>query len=237
MSFLRIITEGEKSRIRARHLYIGGSALAARRPFESELVSNLKRHERQSSLKFRPETSGVVLNLAGALPSHLAAATTPQRAVRQPRAEAASTERDSTMEKYLGRFSPYIYAILRIVVGFIFMLHGTQKLFGAPAMPGNPPGGPLPTLLRVGGVIELVCGLLVMIGLLAGWAAFLASGEMAVAYFMAHFPRHPLPVVNQGDPAVLFCFIFLYIASVGAGIWSVDSLLRRKGPAQPLDEH
>ena len=136
------------------------------------------------------------------------------------------------MEKYLGRFSPYIYAIMRIVVGFIFLLHGTQKLFGTPAMPGKPPGG-LPTLLQVGGVIELVCGLLVMIGLLAGWAAFLASGEMAVAYFMAHFPRHPLPVVNQGDPAVLFCFIFLYIASVGAGVWSVDSLLRRSSTAQP----
>ena len=140
------------------------------------------------------------------------------------------------MEKYLGRFSPYIYAIMRIVVGFIFLLHGTQKLFGTPAMPGAPPGGSLPTLLQVGGVIELVCGLLVMIGLLAGWAAFLASGEMAVAYFMAHFPRHPLPVVNQGDPAVLFCFIFLYIASVGAGVWSIDSLLRRTRPTQAPDE-
>ena len=131
------------------------------------------------------------------------------------------------MEKYLGRFSPYIYAIMRIVVGFIFMLHGTQKLFGTPPMPGAPPGG-LPTLLQVGGVIELVCGLLVMIGLLAGWAAFLASGEMAVAYFMQHFPRHPLPVVNQGVPAVLFCFIFLYMAAQGAGEWSLDALIRAK---------
>jgi putative oxidoreductase len=134
------------------------------------------------------------------------------------------------MEKYLGRFSPHIYAIMRIVVGFMFLLHGTQKLLGTPAMPGKP-AGPLPPLLMAGGVIELVCGLLVMVGFLGGWAAFLASGEMAVAYFMAHFPHHPLPIINQGEPAVLYCFIFLYIASVGSGIWSVDSLFRRTGTA------
>src|SRR5947209_12191257 len=93
-----------------------GSALAVRRPFESESVSKLKRHERQSSLKFRPETSGGAFNFEGGLPSHLAAATTHRRAVRQPRADAASTERDSTMEKYLGRFSTYIYAIISIDV-------------------------------------------------------------------------------------------------------------------------
>ena len=112
-------------------------------------------------------------------------------------------------------------------------MHGTQKLFRVPAMP-TPPGGQAPTslppLLMAAGVVELVCGLLILLGLLAGWAAFLASGEMAVAYFMGHFPHHPLPVVNQGDPAVLFCFIFLYIASVGSGIWSLDSLFRRAGP-------
>ncbi|MDQ3744949.1 MAG: DoxX family protein [Acidobacteriota bacterium] len=139
------------------------------------------------------------------------------------------------MERYLGRFSPQLYAILRIVAGFIFMLHGTQKLFGTPASPA--PGGQapahLPPLLMVAGVIELVCGLLIMLGLLAGWAAFLASGEMAVAYFMGHFPKHPLPVVNGGDPAVLFCFIYLYIASVGSGIWSLDSLFRRAAPPAP----
>src|SRR5947209_4143562 len=100
------------------------------------------------------------------------------------------------MEKYLGRFSPHIYAIMRIVVGFLFLLHGSQKWLGTPAMPGKS-AGPLPPLLMAGGVIELVCGLLVMVGFLGGWAAFLASGEMAVAYFMAHFPRHPLPIINQ----------------------------------------
>lgn len=141
------------------------------------------------------------------------------------------------MERFLGRFSPQLYALLRIVAGFIFMLHGSQKLLGTPAMPGQPGGkapASLPPLLMVAGGIELVCGLLILLGLLAGWAAFLASGEMAVAYFIQHFPRHPLPVVNQGDPAVLFCFIFLYIASVGSGIWSLDSLLfRRPAPRAP----
>ncbi len=132
------------------------------------------------------------------------------------------------MEKYLGRFSPQIYALVRIVAGFMFLLHGTQKWFGVPAMPGKPAGPPPPPLM-VGGVFELVCGFLILIGLLAGWAAFLASGEMAVAYFMAHFPHHPLPIINQGEPAVLFCFLFLYIAAVGSGIWSVDSLIWKKG--------
>lgn len=135
------------------------------------------------------------------------------------------------MERYLGRFSPQLYAVLRIVSGFLFLLHGSQKLLGTPAMPGAPGGkaaASLPPLLMVAGGIELVCGTLIMLGLLAGWAAFLASGEMAVAYFIQHFPRHPLPVVNQGDPAVLFCFLFLYIASVGSGIWSLDSLLFRR---------
>jgi putative oxidoreductase len=141
------------------------------------------------------------------------------------------------MERFLGRFSPQLYAVLRIVAGFAYLLHGTQKLFGTPAMPGPPGGkaaGSLPPLLMVAGVIETVCGLLILLGLLAGWAAFLASGEMAVAYFMQHFPRHPLPVANQGDPAVLFCFIFLYIASVGSGVWSLDSLLFRRAAPRAL---
>ena len=150
------------------------------------------------------------------------------------------------MEKYLGRFSPHIYAILRIVVGFVFLTYGTQKLFNVPPHPAPPPSQPggtapapaapasLPPLIMVAAIIELVCGLLLLLGLLTGWAAFLASGEMAVAYFMGHFPQHPMPVTNQGVPAVLFCFIFLYIASVGSGIWSVDSLIRKKEPLTRL---
>lgn len=129
------------------------------------------------------------------------------------------------MERFLGRYEPYFYALMRIVVGFLFLMHGTQKLLGTP---GNKPTVSLASLFGVSGVIELVCGLLILLGLLAGWAAFIASGEMAVAYFMSHFPRHPLPIMNQGEPAVLFCFIFLYIAARGSGILSLDSLLFRR---------
>lgn len=127
------------------------------------------------------------------------------------------------MERYLGRFEPYIYAIFRIVMGFLFMWHGSQKLFGYP--PSGQPAKPLDALMAVGGTIEFLGGLLIMIGLLAGFAAFLASGMMAVAYFMAHASGGFLPIVNKGEPAVLYCFAFLYIAARGAGIWSVDSLL------------
>ncbi|HEX8748762.1 MAG TPA: DoxX family protein [Pyrinomonadaceae bacterium] len=133
------------------------------------------------------------------------------------------------MERFLGRYEPYFYALLRIVAGFLYLLHGSQKLLGMPAGKTQPmslfsfPGG-------ISGLIELVLGLMIMLGLLAGFAAFIASGEMAVAYFMAHFSAAaPLPIQNGGEPAVLFCFIFLYIASRGAGRLSLDSLLFRPG--------
>lgn len=129
------------------------------------------------------------------------------------------------MERFLGRYEPYIYAILRIVVGFLFMWHGAQKLFGFPA--SNQPAAPLSTMMATAGTIELVCSVLVMIGLLGGFAAFLASGLMAVAYFMAHASGGFLPIVNRGEPAVLYCFIFLYIAARGSGVLSVDSLFNR----------
>lgn len=129
------------------------------------------------------------------------------------------------MEGFLGRFEPQIYAILRIVVGFLFLLHGTQKLFGLP--PSNKPGGSLSAMMAAAGVIELVAGLLVLFGLFASIAAFIASGQMAVAYFMAHQPQGALPIQNNGETAVLFCFIFLYIAARGSGIWSIDSLMNR----------
>ena len=131
------------------------------------------------------------------------------------------------MERFLGRFEPYFYALLRIVSGLLFTMYGTQKLLG---VPGNKPTVPLASLAGFAGLLELVLGLMILLGLLAGYAAFIASGEMAVAYFMGHFSTAaPLPILNQGTPAVLFCFIFLYIASRGSGIWSVDSLLFRPG--------
>src|SRR5215216_1893990 len=108
------------------------------------------------------------------------------------------------MERFLGKYAPYLYALLRIVAGLLFALHGTQKLLGIPG--GKPPG--LPTIALVAGVIELVCGLMILLGLLTSIAAFIASGEMAVAYFMAHFPRGFWPIINQGELAVLLCFLF-----------------------------
>jgi putative oxidoreductase len=121
------------------------------------------------------------------------------------------------MNRILGRHADRVYAIFRIVIGFLFMCHGLQKVFGL--MGGQK--ADLSTLGGFAGVIELVCGFLVMIGLLTSWAAFLASGTMAVAYFMVHFPQGFWPIQNYGEPAVLYCFAFLYIAARGAGPWSV----------------
>jgi len=124
------------------------------------------------------------------------------------------------MKSFIGRFSPQLYAVLRIVAGLLFALHGTQKLFG---WPGG--GDPVPMgIFKVGGIIELVTGLLIAIGLLTPIAAFLASGEMAVAYFWKHAPNGFWPVLNQGELAVIYCFLFLYMAAHGSGIWSVDAV-------------
>ncbi len=127
------------------------------------------------------------------------------------------------MERVLGRFSPQLYALMRIVVGLLFACHGAQKLFGL----FGGPQMPLASQMGLAAVIELLGGLLVAIGFLTGTAAFIASGEMAAAYFMAHFPRGGVPLQNGGEPAVLYCFVFLYIASRGAGIWGVDRASRR----------
>jgi len=128
------------------------------------------------------------------------------------------------MVRLLGRYSEYIYAILRIVTGLLFVFHGTQKFFHYPPFPAGMPAMPLNTLLTVGAGIEIVAGLMILFGFFASIAAFIASGEMAVAYFMVHQPMGAWPTTNGGDSAVLFCFIFLYIASRGSGVWSIDSL-------------
>jgi putative oxidoreductase len=122
----------------------------------------------------------------------------------------------------LSRLSDPIYAAFRIVFGVLFAFHGAQKLFGAF-------GGkvmPIGSQLWMAGVIELVGGILIAIGLLAGLAAFIASGEMAVAYFTAHVPRGVWPILNGGELAALNCFAFLYIASRGAGPFSIDGARR-----------
>lgn len=122
------------------------------------------------------------------------------------------------MDTILGKYAPYFYALLRIVSGILFAMHGSQKLLG---IPGGKEPMQLASMMGFAGVVELVGGLLIAIGLLTSLAAFIASGEMAVAYFMAHAPQGPLPVLNHGEPAVLFCFLFLYIAAQGlaSGVW------------------
>ncbi len=129
------------------------------------------------------------------------------------------------MEKFLGKYAPYIYALLRFMAGAMFVLHGSQKLFGFPASPGGGGAGALPPLMMVAGSIELVAGLMIALGLFAGFAAFVASGEMAFAYFMSHAPHHFFPINNRGEATVLYCFLFLYIAARGSGILSLDALL------------
>jgi putative oxidoreductase len=116
------------------------------------------------------------------------------------------------------RLSPVTYAFMRIVFGFLWLFHGLQK-FG---VLGGDPLDPL-SLRGVAGLIEVVAGSLILVGLFTRPAAFLASGQMAAAYFIAHAPRGPWPIQNGGEPAVLFCFAFLYIASRGAGRWSLDA--------------
>ena len=129
------------------------------------------------------------------------------------------------MEKGLASFAPYAYAIMRIIVGLLFACHGAQKVFGWFGGVGGQPV-PLASLFGVAGMIELVLGFFIAIGFLTGYAAFIASGEMAVAYFMAHYPKSFWPIENGGEPAVLFCFIFLYMATQGSGIWSIDGSSR-----------
>jgi putative oxidoreductase len=129
------------------------------------------------------------------------------------------------MERFLSRYSPYLYAILRILAGVMYAMHGSQKLFG---WPGGNPAVPVTSLMAVAGLIEVIGGLMIAFAILTGYAAFIASGEMAAAYFLAHAPRGALPIVNHGELPVLFCFLFLYIAAQGSGVWSIDGITRRK---------
>jgi putative oxidoreductase len=130
---------------------------------------------------------------------------------------------------WLSRWQPQLLAVLRIVTGLLFLEHGTAKLFGFPLFPEGMPH-PLPTLIVVSAVIELLCGLLVTLGLFTRLAAFIASGEMAIGYFMVHFPKSFWPIANMGEAAILYCFIFLYLAAAGAGAWSIDGARLRNAP-------
>ena len=120
---------------------------------------------------------------------------------------------------FMKDYGEQTYALLRIIAGFLFFFHGTQKLFGFPlAVPEAPA-----FVLYGAGIIELVGGILVMIGFYTRWAAFVCSGLMAAAYWMAHGTQALFPIANQGELSVLYCFVFLCISARGAGMWSVDA--------------
>jgi putative oxidoreductase len=119
-------------------------------------------------------------------------------------------------------WSPRLLSVLRIMTALLFMEHGTGKLLGFPG--STVPGPDLLSLLGVQGMLELVGGALLLAGLFTRAVAFILSGDMAVAYFMAHAPKSVFPALNGGDAAVLYCFIFLYLAAAGGGMWSIDAL-------------
>jgi len=127
--------------------------------------------------------------------------------------------------KTLSSYNSQGYALMRIVVGFLFLWHGAQKLFGIPSpIPGEVPA----FITYIAGPIELIGGTLVMIGLFTRWSAFLTSGLMAAAYWMGHGIKAVLPIQNAGELAALYCFVFLFISTQGGGIWSVDAAQNRR---------
>jgi putative oxidoreductase len=130
------------------------------------------------------------------------------------------------MNVSLGRFAPYILSLLRIATAIVFIPHGTQKLFYVP----NAPHPPLPMFSQIwfAGVLEVFGGGLMLLGLFSRPVAFLLAGEMAVAYFQEHAPHGWLPILNEGELAVLCGFIWLYISAAGPGPWSLDAIVRRR---------
>lgn len=129
------------------------------------------------------------------------------------------------MKPFMSGFNSHGYALLRIVTGFLFLWHGSQKLLGFPVSPhGDAPA----FITYIAGPIELAGGILVMIGLFTRWSAFLASGLMAAAYWTAHGTKALLPLQNGGELAALYCFVFLFISTQGGGRWSVDALLGQR---------
>ena len=127
----------------------------------------------------------------------------------------------------LNAWAPRVLSVLRIITALLFMEHGLMKLFHFPApQPGAP--DPLPAMLLAAAWIEVVGGGLIALGLFTRAAAFICSGQMAVAYFMAHAPQGFYPALNMGEAAVLYCFIFLYLVFAGPGPWSLDALVRKR---------
>jgi putative oxidoreductase len=122
-------------------------------------------------------------------------------------------------------WAPRLLSVLRIVTGLLFLEHGTQKLLAFPMRVADAPE--LLSLLGVQGLLEIVGGVLIILGLFTRPAAFILSGNMAFAYFMGHFPKNFFPALNGGDAAILYCFVFLYMATAGGGVWSVDAMRAR----------
>ncbi|HEX8233910.1 MAG TPA: DoxX family protein [Caulobacteraceae bacterium] len=128
------------------------------------------------------------------------------------------------MSDRLNQWSPRVLSILRIVTALLMIEHATMKFFAFPA--AMPMPGPLPPIIIAAGVIELVAGTLIALGLFTRPAAFLASGTMAAAYFIGHATQGFWPALNQGEAAIMFCFVFFYLVFAGPGSWSLDALLR-----------
>lgn len=128
----------------------------------------------------------------------------------------------------LDRFSGPLLSILRIVSGLLFLEHGTAKLLHFPPTEMFAQSPPVGSIIWIAGVLELVGGALLTLGLGTRLVAFILSGQMAVAYWMAHAPQSLYPIQNQGEGAILYCFIFLYLAAAGAGPLSLDAALRKK---------
>jgi putative oxidoreductase len=127
------------------------------------------------------------------------------------------------MPTFMQAFHAQAYALMRIMVGFLILWHGTEKLFAFPVPPRQAP----PFMLDIAGSIDLVGGVLVMVGLFAGWAAFFCSGLKALTYWMFHGTQALLPIQNGGELAALYCFVFLFISSQGSGMWSVDAARKK----------
>jgi putative oxidoreductase len=136
----------------------------------------------------------------------------------------------ANLDSFYTAWTPRLLSVLRIITGFLFIAHGTQKLFNYPASQQNA-AAPLMSFMGFTGVLEFVGGLLILLGLFTRPTAFILSGMMAVAYFMAHASGGFLPIVNKGELAVLYCFVFLFLAVAGGGEWSLDNLLRRRSSA------
>jgi putative oxidoreductase len=139
----------------------------------------------------------------------------------------------SVFESASPQWNRRMLGLLRIVAGLLFVTHGIQKTFGFPPNPMMHLPVPLQSQLGVAGIIEIIGGSMIILGLFTRVVAFILAGEMAVAYFTQHFPRGPIPLANQGELAVLYCFLYLYLVAAGAGSFSIDSLLARTTSSSP----